>query len=188
MEIHDPNLIRAAVVIVLFKSKKQNEASFFLTRRAPHLTKHSGQFALPGGRIEMGENAQSAALRELNEEIGVTASTDQIIGRLDDFPTRSGFCVSPVVVWLGQEPKTSLDPSEVNAIYSIPLQDLDAPEIPRLQTIPESIRPVLSIFFPSLNGQVFAPTAAILYQFREVALFGKCTRVAHYEQPIFAWR
>ena len=187
-KIHDRHLIPAAVAIVLSKSKTGDEVTFLLTQRAPHLTRHGGQYALPGGRIEANESIQRAALRELYEEVGIIAPPNQIIGQLDDFPTRSGFCVSPVVVWLDDDPKITLDPTEVNAIFAIPLKELHHPDVPRLEAIPESNQPVLSIFLDSLRTRVFAPTAAILYQFREVAMLGKSTRVAHYEQPVFAWR
>ena len=77
------------------------------------------------------------------------------------------------------------DPAEVAAVYRVPLEDLDAPEVPRLRRIPESDRPVISI--PLLGADIHAPTAAILFQLREVAVHGRSTRVAHYEQPVFAW-
>ena len=68
----------------------------------------------------------------------------------------------------------------------LPLAELERPDVPRVRSIPESDRPVLSI--PLLGAHIHAPTAAILYQLRQVALRGGATRVAHYEQPTFAWR
>jgi ADP-ribose pyrophosphatase YjhB (NUDIX family) len=152
------------------------------------LARHSGQYALPGGRLEPDESTETAALRELKEELGLTASTSQVAGQLDDFATRSGFRIAPVVVWLDQHANMALDPGEVDAVFSVPIRDLNHPDVPRLHQISESSIPVLSIWFESLQEEVFSPTAAILYQFREVALFGRQTRVAHYEQPVFAWR
>ena len=78
------------------------------------------------------------------------------------------------------------NPNEVAAIYRVPLAELDRPDVPRLHHIPESDRPVISI--PLLGTNIHAPTAAILYQLREVAVWGRSTRVAKYEQPVFAWR
>ena len=186
--INDAALIPAAVAIVVTKSACNDDACFLLTRRAKGLTRHSGQYALPGGRLEPDESTEIAALRELKEELGLTASASQVAGQLDDFATRSGFRITPVVVWLDQNSNMALDPGEVDAVFSVPIRDLNHPDVPRLHQISESSIPVLSIWFESLQEEVFSPTAAILYQFREVALFGRQTRVAHYEQPVFAWR
>ena len=68
----------------------------------------------------------------------------------------------------------------------MPLAELERPDVPRLRQIPESERPVISV--PLLGTHIHAPTAAILFQLREVALHGRATRVAHFEQPVFAWR
>ena len=186
--IDDAALIPAAVAIVVTKSAHNDEACFLLTRRAKGLARHSGQYALPGGRLEPNESTEMAALRELKEELGLTASISQVAGQLDDFATRSGFRITPVVVWLDQDSSMTLDPGEVDAVFSVPIRDLNHPDVPRLHQISQSPSPVLSIWFESLQEEVFSPTAAILYQFREVVLFGRETRVAHYEQPVFAWR
>ena len=108
--ISDSALIPAAVAIVVTKSTYNDEACFLLTRRAKGLKRHSGQYALPGGRLESGESTETAALRELEEELGLTASISQVAGQLDDFATRSGFRITPVVVWLDQDTNMTLDP------------------------------------------------------------------------------
>jgi len=76
-------------------------AAIILTRRALKLRNHAGQWALPGGRMETGESQEETALRELEEEVGLKLGADQILGRLDDYSTRSGFTIKPVVVWGG---------------------------------------------------------------------------------------
>ena len=91
-----------------------------------------------------------------------------------------------LVVWAGAERHLEPDPGEVAAIYRVPLQELDRPDVPRLRSIPESPRPVISI--PLLGTHIHAPTAAILYQLHEVAISGRETRVSDFEQPVFAWR
>jgi 8-oxo-dGTP pyrophosphatase MutT (NUDIX family) len=160
-------------------------ASFVLTRRSRGLRNHPGQWALPGGRLDAGESASDAALRELDEEVGLRLPADAILGLLDDYPTRSGFAITPVVVWGG--PGCALDPNpeEVAEVYRVPLEDLYAPGVPRLRQIPESDRPVISV--PLVGANIHAPTAAVLYQLSEVALWGRETRVDHFEQPVFAW-
>ena len=161
---------------------------FAITRRSQNLGAHSGQWAIPGGRLDPGEDSISAARRELHEEVGLELEDDALVGLLDDFPTRSGYVITPVVFWAGADSELSPDPREVERAYRVPLAELDADGVPRLWSIPESGRPVLSIPFETLDTMIHSPTAAILFQFREVALHGRPTRVAHYEQPIFAWR
>jgi hypothetical protein len=109
-----------------------------------------------------------------------------VLGVLDDYPTRSGYAITPVVVWAGAEADLIANPTEVAEIHRVPLAQLELPDVPRLRSIPESDRPVISIRMVGTN--VHAPTAAILYQLREVGLRGLHTRVAHFEQPVFAWR
>ena len=156
----------------------------WFTRRTATLRAHSGQWALPGGRIDDGETPHQAALRELEEEIGVTAAPADILGRLDDYVTRSGYVMTPIVVWIGNAPEVRLSPAEVAQLHFIPFPELDVD--PLLVTIPESDRPVIQM--PLLGSLIHAPTAAVLYQFREVALNGRPTRVSHFEQPVFAWK
>lgn len=175
---------RAAVAITIVE-RADGSAGFVITRRAPHLKNHPGQWALPGGSIDEGETAEEAALRELGEEVRVVVGEDAVLGMLDDYVTRSGFAITPVVVWAGAVELVP-DPSEVDLALALPLADLDRDDAPLLERIPESDRPV--IMMPLMGSVVFAPTAALLFQFREVGLRGTPTRVAHFEQPVFAWR
>ncbi|MCG8592071.1 MAG: CoA pyrophosphatase [Proteobacteria bacterium] len=181
----DPELRPAAVALVLLADER-GHASFVLTRRARGLRKHSGQWALPGGRLDPGETAVGAALRELREEVGLELGDDDVLGELDDYPTRSGFVITPVVVWGRSGARLVANPEEVAEVYRVPVAELDRPDVPRLRRIEQSDRPVISV--PLLGTQIHAPTAAVLYQLREVAVHGRDTRVDHFEQPVFAWR
>jgi len=183
---HDDPELRTAAVAVTLLTDEAGLPCFALTRRAARLRAHKGQWALPGGRLDDDECAEDAALRELHEEVGLELPADSVLGRLDDYPTRSGYCITPIVIWAGADARLVPNPDEVAAAYRVPLAELERPDVPRLRTIPESDRPVLSI--PLMGAHIHAPTAAILYQLREVALRGESTRVAHFEQPTFAWR
>ena len=162
------------------------QAAFILTTRAARLSRHSGQRAFPGGRVDPGESAEQAALRELDEEVGLSLDANAVLGRLDDYATRSGFVITPVIVWGGPAVELRPCPAEVEAIHRVPLRELLREDAPILESIPESAHPVLKM--PLGDEWFAAPSAAIAYQFREVALYGRNTRVAHYEQPYFAWR
>jgi len=177
---------RPAAVAVVLLPDVQGGASFLLTRRAPGLRAHAGQWALPGGRMDPGESAARAAVRELAEEVGLTLEEAAVLGCLDDYPTRSGFVVTPVVAWAGPVVTFHPNPAEVASIHRVALADLDAPGVPRFVTVPERERPVVQL--PILGTLIHAPTAAILYQLREVVLHGRATRVRDLEEPVWVSR
>ncbi|HTX29303.1 MAG TPA: CoA pyrophosphatase [Streptosporangiaceae bacterium] len=177
-----PGLRAASVAVCILQ--QDDVPCLLITRRAAGLRNHAGQWALPGGSRDPGESVEEAALRELREETGVVAAARDVLGILDDYVTRSGFLITPVVVWGGPLGTLTRQAAEVARIYVIPLADLDHP--PRLLTIPESPAPVIQL--PLLGGYVHAPTAAVIYQFCQLARHGVTVRVAHFEQPVFAWR
>ncbi|HYK71179.1 MAG TPA: CoA pyrophosphatase [Streptosporangiaceae bacterium] len=181
--LHRPDLRPASVAVCVLTGPEGD--TMLITRRASTLRNHAGQWALPGGRRDPGESAEAAALRELAEETGVQVGPDAVLGLLDDYVTRSGYLITPTVIWGGESPGSLAGPpGEVSRIYQVPLADLDVE--PETVTIPESDAPVIRL--PLLGRYVHAPTAAIIYQFCQVALHGAEQRVSHFDAPVFAWR
>ena len=193
--MRDPAVVlkRAAVCITLTDADANvdvdvdadKQAAFVLTRRARGLRNHGGQWALPGGRLDAGETAQQAALRELHEEVGLELPEEAVLGLLDDYPTRSGYLITPVVVWAGENASMVANPDEVASIHRIGLEQILAHDAVDFVTIPESDRTVVRLRIN--DDRIHAPTAAVLYQFREL-IAGRQTRVHELEQPTFAWR
>ena len=181
-----PDGRRAAAVAVVIVPDEAGRACLLITKRVPKLRAHAGQWALPGGRVDAGETVEAAALRELSEEVGLACEHGAVLGLLDDYGTRSGYIITPVVVWGGAEGELTLNPDEVASAHRVPLAALEGPDVPRLISIAESDRPVIQL--PLLGTLIHAPTAAVVYQAREVIVHGRATRVDHFEQPVWAWR
>ena len=179
------DLRHAAVAITI--TTKRDQAAILLTLRPARMGRHAGQYALPGGKIDPGETAEQAAFRELHEELGLDLPLDALIGRLDDYATRSGFCITPYVLWAPANVTLTPAPEEVAEIHHIPFSELDSDALPHFEDGVAGGEPVLYSQFPTLGHRMYSPTASILYQFREVAIRGLDTRVAHYDQPRFAW-
>ncbi len=178
-------LKRAAVAITLVDAGDGDGTALLLTLRAAGLRAHSNQWAPPGGRCDQGETPVEAALRELHEEIGLMPGAENVLGVLDDYPTRSGYLITPVVVWAADSSRMTPNPDEVASVHRIALADIEHTDAFNFVSIPESDRRVIRFGYD--GDFIHAPTAALIYQFREV-LAGRQTRVAELEQPVFAWR
>lgn len=178
--------LKHAAVGLVIVATEGGDGAIVLTRRSSRLRAHKGQWALPGGRIDAGESPRDAVLRETAEEIDLHLPPENILGVLDDYQTRSGYLITPVVVWGGEDVTMRANPEEVESIHLVSFGELNRPDSPVFLDIPESDRPVIRLLVE--ENFVHAPTAAVMYQFREVCLHGRHTRVDHYEQPVFAWK
>jgi 8-oxo-dGTP pyrophosphatase MutT (NUDIX family) len=181
-----PEVKRSAVAITLVDAGDgSGETAFLLTRRAAKLRTHAGQWALPGGRCDAGETIPQAAARELREELGLALRPGDVLGVLDDYVSRSGYAIAPIVAWLEDADALAPNPAEVASVHRIRLDQVGRADAVEFISIPESDRPVIRLSIGERH--VHAPTAALIYQLRELAA-GRVTRVADLEQPVFAWR
>ncbi len=175
--------LRRAAVTVALTADGDDGAGLSMCRRG-RVGSHRNQWGLPGGGVDPGETTEQAAVRELKEEIGLVPT--DILGRLDDYVTRSGFHLTPYVMWCQDQRPAVVSVEEIRSVRQVPLSELLRPDSPRWLDIEESTRPVLQL--PVDDLLIHAPTAAVMYQFTEVALRNRVTRVADVEEPVFAWR
>ena len=174
-----PDLRRAAVAILV--SPVEGEPHYALTRRALTMRRGAGNYALPGGNCDPGEDLIDTAIREIFEELGIVVDRKGFLGFLDDFITLGGHVVTPVILWTADPVELKPDPVEVHEAWLNPLTELDHPESPMVEDDPEGGEPIRRMY---ARGQwINPPTAAFLYQFREVCLHGRSTRVATIGQP-----
>lgn len=190
-------LKRAAVAVVVMDYRNAGnmsglltapavEGALLLTRRSSRMRNHRGQWALPGGRIEPGETPVQAALRETFEEVSLVLDEKNVLGLLDDYVTRSGYHITPVIVWAGKTPELQLNREEVESVHRISFSELLRADSPWLSDGIEPERPVL--YIPVGDSCIASPTAAVVFQFREVLLCQRNTRVSHFDQPVVAWK
>ncbi|MFI6169184.1 NUDIX hydrolase [Nocardia sp. NPDC051052] len=198
-EVPDDPGIRRAAVLLCVVGESDGAPSVIVIRRA-YRGRNAGQWGLPGGRLDAGETAAQAVVRELHEELGLTATPSDLLGRLDDFPAASGFVITPFVAALSDATELKPSPDEVHSVHLVRLARLAAEDVPHWVAPHEAVRqPEIrdtAAAVPESVGllqmrlgdgmTIHAPTGAMLWQFRAVVLLGRehtHARVAHFTQP-----
>ncbi len=161
-----PDRIRAAAVLVPIVMHP--EPGVLLTLRAGHLSSHAGQVSFPGGRIEAGETPEAAALREAAEEVGLDPRLPELIGRLPDHLTGTGYRVTPIVALLAPPLSLTPDPGEVEEPFELPLSVVLDPAAPARRTAEFRGRTRSFWVWPHERHYIWGATAAMLVNLARV--------------------
>jgi 8-oxo-dGTP pyrophosphatase MutT (NUDIX family) len=157
----------AAVLVPLID--RADGMSVLLTQRTPHLSAHGGQISFPGGRIEKSDaDATEAALRETEEEVGLTREHVTVIGRLDTYVTGTGFEITPVVGIVKVPFPLAIDPFEVAEAFEVPLSFVVDPGNHRRMTRDFEHRTRIFFMLPFEDRNIWGATAGILVNLAEV--------------------
>ena len=163
IEIEAPHLKRAAVLIPLVPH--DNGWSILFSLRSINLAAHSGQISFPGGGVETGEALEAAAVREAREEVGIATERVEVIGRLDDLVTHSGFLVAPFAGVIDQRIDYVLQASEVDEVFEVPVEALLTPEMPEVRYVPFRNRQYPAYFYRYEQHEIWGLTGRILKHF-----------------------
>jgi 8-oxo-dGTP pyrophosphatase MutT (NUDIX family) len=163
VEIDAPDLRRAAVLIPIVTASDGWKLLF--SRRSANLAAHSGQVAFPGGAVEEGEPLERAAVREAHEEVGIAADRVELIGRLDDLVTNSGFLVAPYVGVIDRRIDYVLQASEVDEVFEVPIDALLAADQPEVRYVPFRSKRYPAYFYRHAEHEIWGLTGRILKHF-----------------------
>ena len=164
--IDAPHLRRACVLLPLIHAK--DHWALLLTRRAENLAAHSGQIAFPGGGIEDGESLENAAIRETEEELGIPRDAVELIGRLDDLVTNSGYLVAPFVGVIHEPTEYVIQQSEVVEVFEVPLDALLDPEKPEVRYVSFRNRKYPAYFYSYAQYEIWGLTGRMLKSFLDL--------------------
>jgi 8-oxo-dGTP pyrophosphatase MutT (NUDIX family) len=163
IEINAPKLKRAAVLIPLIPDREGWNLLF--SRRSANLAAHSGQIAFPGGGANQGEPLEAAAVREAHEEVGIASERVELIGRLDDLVTNSGFLVAPFVGVIDQRIDYVLQAAEVDEVFEVPIEALLTPEQPEVRFVSFRDKRYPAYFYRYERHEIWGLTGRILKHF-----------------------
>lgn len=166
VEIDAPQHRRAAVLIPLIRNS--GGWSVLFTRRAENLAAHSGQISFPGGSLEPGETLEQAAIREAEEEVGIPPRHVELIGRLDDLVTHSGFLVAPFAGIIHEPFDYVMQESEVVEVFEVPLSVLLDPDNPEVRYVPFRSRSYPAYFYHYGPYEIWGLTGRMLKAFLDL--------------------
>lgn len=166
IEIHAPTQRRACVLIPLIRNG--DHWSILFTRRAENLAAHSGQISFPGGSVEANESLEDAAIREAEEEVGIPPHAVELIGRLDDTITHSGFLVAPFVGVIHEPVEYVMQESEVVEIFEVPVEALLDPRNPEVRYVPFRDRRFPAYFYHHGRYEIWGLTGRMLKAFLDL--------------------
>jgi 8-oxo-dGTP pyrophosphatase MutT (NUDIX family) len=164
------NLKQSAVLIALFE--KNNQLQVLLTIRATHLKHHAGQVSFPGGKVEQNDSSHiDTALREAQEEIGLSPEICQVVGQLHPYQTISGYSITPVIAFINELPDLLIDENEVAEIFHIPLQHIFNTNKHYAVQVQQKTGNQKVHFMPYGPYNIWGATAAILNDLRQHIAF-----------------
>jgi len=161
--IDAPTLKRAAVLIPIVPN--DGGWNLLFSRRSANLAAHSGQIAFPGGGVEADEPLEAAAVREAHEEVGIGAEHIELIGRLDDLVTNSGFLVAPFVGIIDERVDYVLQASEVEEVFEVPIEALLSPSQPEVRYVAFRDKKYPAYFYRHEQYEIWGLTGRILKHF-----------------------
>jgi mutator protein MutT len=168
IEIDAPEHRRACVLIPLIRAG--TGWSILFTKRSEHLTAHKGQIAFPGGAVEAGETLEQAALREAEEEVGIPPSHVELIGRLDDVITHSGFLVAPFVGVIHDPFDVVIQEAEVEEVFQVPVESLLAIGNPEVRHVPFRNKNFPAYFYRHGPHEIWGLTGRMLKAFLDLVI------------------
>jgi 8-oxo-dGTP pyrophosphatase MutT (NUDIX family) len=159
LEALDAAPVPAAVLVPVVLGRPPG---ILLTKRTAHLKKHAGQVSFPGGRIDAGETPEAAALREAHEEVGLAPGDVELLGRMSDYVTGTGYRITPVVGLLPPGLTFHPSPHEVEWVFELPIDVLLDPDAPQRRSDRRHGNLREYWVWPHPDHYIWGATAAIL--------------------------